>query len=132
MKPIIRKVTKNAGMNPVARAVARQRLISTITEYRISIYLMEDGESCLPDAATLYSVVAVMLYAMVNRRDTVAYRKLQSAQVVLDALFERDCVWHKADTVTLDNALQIIQDEFPKLPAKEANEAIQQTMGAAL
>ena len=131
MKSPIYKVKKNTGLNPVARAIAKQRMLSSVMDYRISVFMLDEGDPCYSDAATLEVMVTTMLLAMVDRRDSVEFRKLQAAQSVLNALFARNCVWHKADAVTLDNALQIIVTEFPKLPAKAANDAIQRALAAA-
>jgi hypothetical protein len=131
MKPAIFKVKKNTGLNPVARAIAKQRLMGSVMDYRISVFMLDEGDPCYSDAATLDVMVTTMLLAMEDRKDSVECRKLLAAHSVLKALFARDCIWHKADAVTLDNALQIIVTEFPKLPAKAANDAIQRALAAA-
>ena len=130
MKSPIVKVSRNTGMNLVARAIAKQRLLSSIVNYRISIYLLEEGESCASDTATMLAMVSSMLYCMKVQQRTAAveFRKLKAAKQVLDELCDRGHVWRKLDTVTLDNALQIILDEFPKVAPKLAARSISKSI----
>lgn len=42
----IRSVPKNVATNPIARAVARQKLRHKIVDQKIALYLMEVGDDC--------------------------------------------------------------------------------------
>jgi hypothetical protein len=125
-KPFI-KVSRNVGMNPIARAVAKQQLAKTITTYRINIFMNEEGQQAGSDYTTLRSICAATLGAM-QEVDSLDYKKLRSAVSVTVQAEARGWTWSKADTVTLDNALAIVQSVFPKLPPEVANRSIQQAM----
>jgi len=43
----IRSVPKNVATNPIARAVARQKLRHKIVDQMIALYLMRDGDDCV-------------------------------------------------------------------------------------
>ena len=130
MKSPIVKVSRNAGMNLVARAIAKERLLNSIRDYRINIFMLQEGESCASDTGTMLVMVRSMMYCMKvqQRTATVEYRKLKAAKQVLNELSERGHVWRKLDTVTLDNALQIILDEFPKVSPKLAARSISKSI----
>ena len=42
----VRKVSQHTARNPVARAVARQKLHAALVDQRIRLYLLAKGESC--------------------------------------------------------------------------------------
>lgn len=129
MKTPITKVSKNVGLNPVARAVARQKLASTITSYRISIFMNEQGQCAASDYLSLSVIFKATLGAM-NSFDSLEYNKLRAGVSVTLQAEAREWTWHKEDTVTLDNALAVVQSEFPKLSPEAANQSIRQVLGA--
>ena len=42
----IRSVSKHVAINPIARAIARQKLKNTLVDKKIRLYVLEDGEEC--------------------------------------------------------------------------------------
>lgn len=46
MKTPMTKVSRDAGKNPVAQAVARERLRKALLDQKIALYLLKDGEPC--------------------------------------------------------------------------------------
>jgi hypothetical protein len=60
MKLVPKKVSKNAGMNPVARAVARAALKQAIIDQKIQLYLLEEGAPCANEC----TMIAQMLSAL--------------------------------------------------------------------
>ncbi len=128
MKSPIRKVKKNTALNPVARAVAKTKLLQAITGYRISLYLNEPNENSESD----YRVIAVVMASTMGAMDgeSVEYRKLKSGMSVCAQAALRGFTWQDQDAVTLDNALAVVLDVFPKLPPNEANKAIKAAIEA--
>ena len=122
MKPLIRKVSKGTGVNPVARAVAKQMLQRSITDYKIAFYMLDEGASCANLTDTIALPIRALMHAMAHY-DTPDYRKLMSADIVLAELWERG-TWRKADVVTLDNAMGILLERWPSLDPVVANNAI--------
>ena len=57
-----KKVSKHVGMNPVARAIARQKLKETLVAQKIQLYLLEEGAPCF---ATCF-MIAQMLSALIE------------------------------------------------------------------
>lgn len=62
MKLVPTKVRKQAGMNPVARAIAREKLKQALTAQKIQLYLLEDGAPC----AGICVMIAQMLSALIE------------------------------------------------------------------
>jgi len=63
MKVPITKVSKQAGLNPVARAVARETLKRAIVDQKLAIYLLASGEPCAELLSGLSATMAVVLNA---------------------------------------------------------------------
>lgn len=62
MKLVPKKVNKQTGMNPVARAIARNALRKAIVDQKIQLYLLEEGASC----ASICIMIAQMLSALIE------------------------------------------------------------------
>lgn len=62
MKLVPTKVKKNTGMNPAARAIARQKLKEALTAQKIQLYLLEEGAAC----AGICFMIAQMLSALIE------------------------------------------------------------------
>ena len=41
-----KRVNKQVGLNPVARAVARENLKKTVLDQKIQLYMLQDGAPC--------------------------------------------------------------------------------------
>lgn len=130
MKSPITKVKKAVGMNPIARAIAKQRLKQAILGYRVAVYLMDQGEPAESDYTVMATIFASTMGAMPSQSD-VDYRKLKAGMSVCAQAALRGWTWDMADAVTLDNALEIVLDVFPKLPPQAANESIKRVWNAA-
>lgn len=126
----LHKVSRNTGMNPVARAVAKQKLLGAITDMRINIFMLEHGTVCTSDAATMDIIITAVLVALREEPQSTDFRMMLSAKHVIEQCFARGCIWHSADTVTLDNALTIALKRWPNFSPYQANTAIKSAMGA--
>lgn len=120
------KVKKHTGLNPVARAVAKNNLRKAILDMRIQLFMLDEGESCASELATVSFIVDVLMLAMLaqERTDCPEFRKLRSAWGVLDAGMKGGSVWRRSHVVTLDNALEIAGEELARLPAQLVSECI--------
>lgn len=63
MRPYHRHVGKNAGLNPVAQAVARRLLEKSILDQRIMLFMLKDGEACADSLAGLCGLMQIVLRA---------------------------------------------------------------------
>lgn len=58
-----KKTSRVVGSNPVARAVARDHLAASVTDMKIRLYLMVDGEACAEGMEAIGQTLAVIGYA---------------------------------------------------------------------
>ena len=56
----IRSVPKNVATNPIARAVARQKLRHKLVDQKIALYLMNDGDDCVELLEGLGTTLAII------------------------------------------------------------------------
>jgi hypothetical protein len=121
----VTKVTRNAAMHPVARAIAKQKLKSKITDQRIKLFMLKDGDDVLSDALEMNLVIhAILLCLGTTEPESPEYRKLRSAAKVLLEIAETKFKWRTSHAVTLDNALDICETKWHKIPPDMLNAAI--------
>ena len=113
-------------MNPIARAIAKQKLKESITSHRISIFLLDDGENAVSEMVATYLPVYAMMTCLeeLKQTDSVEYRKLKSAGNILLRCSESGFKWKREYTITIDNALEICQEQWTRIPPKTLNRAI--------
>ena len=58
-----RKVKKQVGMNPIARAVARENLRKSITDQKIQLYFLNDGVECINIIAPIFLLMKAFVLA---------------------------------------------------------------------
>ncbi len=89
-----KKVNKQAGMNPVARAIARNILQQAVVDQKIQLYLLEDGAAC----AGICFMIAQMLSALIEAAeldkrvgtDNVDVRVIRGAISACEQMIETD------------------------------------------
>lgn len=124
---LVRKVTKNTAKNPVARAVAVQRLRQAVTTQRIAVFMMEDGEDCRGTTVELaLPVFAVMTCFDAMKEDSADSRRLKSGCAVLSQLAQSGFIWRKTYAITLDNALEICERRWITIKPELLNSALSQ------
>ena len=108
---LVKKVSKNTALNPVARAIAREKMKEAVTTQRIAIFLLDDDEACADTAVVLSLPIYAMMICLerMGELDSGDARKLKSACKVLGELAERQFKWRKAYAITIDNSLEICQ-----------------------
>ena len=123
---LVRKVKKNTALNPVARAIAKEKMKEAVTTQRIAIFFLDDDEVCA-DTAT---VLALPIYALmislerIGELDSGDARKLKSGCKVLGELSERGFKWRKSYAITIDNSLEICQRRWVDIPPKMLNDVL--------
>lgn len=117
--------------NPVARAVAAQQLKKRMVDQRIQLFMLEEGVDARSSILPISDAVFIMSYALelIKQEDSLDYRKLKSAMLVLVNCSERKFVWHKADTITIDNAIEICVNRWTKIPTDKLHEAMNHILG---
>lgn len=108
MRP--RKVTRNAGKNPVARAVARKHLESTLTTYKLRIYTLAEGEPCEDMCESVGMVLAIIGYgaALAGLGDSPPNRVLRGGLSACQQMLLTG-KWTRLNTVALDHAIDAAQ-----------------------
>lgn len=123
---LVKKVSKNTALNPVARAIARQKMKDAVTTQRIAIFLLNEEEKCADTAVVLSLPIYAMMISLerMGELESGDIRKLKSACTVLGELAERGFAWRKAYTITIDNSLEICQRRWAGIPPKILNDVI--------
>jgi hypothetical protein len=117
--------------NPVARAVAAQQLKKRMVDQRIQLLMLDEGVDARTNILPISDAIFVMAYALelVNQKESIDYRKLKSAMLVLVDCSERNFSWRKADAITIDNAIEITVDKWIKIPTNTLHEAMAHILG---
>lgn len=124
MRTPIRTVSRDVGMNPIARAVARQLLERSIRDTRIAMHMLDHNEPCLDRIGTLPLMLRAMhqampVQALLSERVAIA----RAIRILVD-IEVREGRWRLDDLAPMDEALDILAHWWPQVPAQEANQAI--------
>jgi hypothetical protein len=96
-------------LNPIARAFAKDRLKRLALNHRIGMMMLVENEYAASEAIAMSFIVHALMACLqeMGESDSVDFRMLKSASVVLTDLSKRNFAWRKADAITLDNAMEI-------------------------
>lgn len=122
---------RNVARNPVARAIAAQQLKKRMVDHRIQLLMLDEGVDARQHILPISDSVFIMAYALEldGKEDSIEHRKLRSAMLVLVACSERKFIWHKADAITIDNAIEICVSNWTKVPSETLQEAMNYILG---
>lgn len=122
---------KNIAKNPIARAVAAQKLKQKMLDHRIQLLMLDEDVDARAHILPISDAIFVMAYAceLMGKEDSVEYRKLKSAMLTLTACSERKFRWHNADAITIDNAIGICVDDWTKVPHNTLQQSINHILG---
>lgn len=107
--PFITKAPRQVVLNPIARAFAKDRLKRLALNHRIGMMMLVENEYAASEAIAMSFIVHALMACLeeMGESDSVDFRMLKSASVVLTDLSKRNFSWRKADAITLDNAMEI-------------------------
>jgi hypothetical protein len=122
---------KNVARNPVARAIAAQQLKKRMLDHRIELLMLDEGADARSNILPISDAIFIMAYAyeLMKKEDSVEYRKLKSAMLTLTSCSERRFIWHKADAITIDNAIGICVDNWMAVPYDLLQHSINHILG---
>jgi hypothetical protein len=122
---------KNVARNPIARAIAAQQLKKRMLDHRIELLLLDEGADARTNILPISDAIFIMAYAyeLMKQEDCVEYRKLKSAMLTLTNCSERKFIWHKADAITIDNAIGICVDNWMTVPHDLLQHSINHILG---
>lgn len=104
-------VPMDVARNPVARAVARQRMHAAVLDFLSRIYLLEDGEPVAADMSAAARVLAVAVRVLEQRARTTqdlespAMRVMAGGMGAIAQCSARQWRWRTLDAVAVDRAL---------------------------
>lgn len=103
-----KRVKRQVGMNPIARAVARENLRKAITDQKIQLYLLKEGASCRDILGLMLALFTAFITAAERDKNVGAdvreVRILKGAISACDQMIANNS-YHQANTTTLDVAL---------------------------
>lgn len=122
---------KNVARNPVARAIAKQKLKQNMLDMRIHLFMMDEGTPCQSEILTMSDAVFVMAYSyeLMGKKDSVECRKLRSAMNVLRECSETGFKWNPDWAITIDNAIDICAENWTKIPSVTFQRAMKHILG---
>lgn len=103
-----KRVKRQVGMNPIARAVARENLRKAITDQKIQLYLLKEGAPCREILGLMLALFTAFITAAERDKNVGAdvreVRILKGAISACDQMIANNS-YHQANTTTLDVAL---------------------------
>lgn len=124
MKP--KRISKNRANNPVARAIAKQKLKEAMLDMRIHLLMMDDGADCEKEILTINESIHVVAYCYeaMGKVDSVEFRMLRSAIKILIECSSKGFIWDTGWAITIDNAIKIASEKWSKIPSEVFNDAL--------
>ena len=103
-----KRVKRSVGMNPIARAVARENLRKAVTDQKIQLYLLREGAPCRDILGLMLALFTAFITAAERDKNVGAdvreVRILKGAISACDQMIT-DNSYRQANTTTLDVAL---------------------------
>jgi len=118
-------VDEHVARNPVARAIARQRLTQAVRDFATRIYMLADGEAVKADGLAAARVLAVAIRVCEQRgqQDSPACRVMRGGLEAVVQLSTRRWAWRRTDARAIDTALQHAQRIYMGATALEQQAA---------
>lgn len=117
------KVSPLVAMNPVARALARQRLQKSMVDIKIKLYMTDDGEQIQSVVQEISRLIVVTMLACKIDRVKDHIQLMDEALKALCTIAENQFRWDKSVSELVDNALDGVLLNTPKLSAVALFEA---------
>lgn len=104
-------VGQQVARNPVARAIARQRMASSVRDFSIRLHLLADGELVSADAVASAKVLMVAFEVLhaAGLQDSPPASVIRGAISTLEQLALRGWRWRTQDATAIDAGLQRAQ-----------------------
>lgn len=103
-----RRVNKQTGMNPIARAVARENLRNAVLDQKIQLYLLKEGAECRGILVPI--LVLLSAFTLAAGRDKNVGSDVREVRILKGAISACDQMitdnsYRQANTTTLDVAI---------------------------
>jgi len=130
LKP--KRVTRTVGMNPIARAVAREHLRKAILDYKIHLYLLVEGEPCAHLLVPIQAVFNALITAASRDPEVGAevyeVRILRGAASACEQMIENNS-YRQINTTTLDVGLDCAAELNKRVNPELFNQAWNELIG---
>jgi hypothetical protein len=122
---------QHVARNPVARAIAKQKLRESMLDMRIKFLMMSDGQDCREEVLTISDSIFVIAccYDMLGKSESVEFRKLKSSMNILTQCSETGFKWNPDWAITIDNAIDICEENWTKIPSTVFQKAMKTILG---
>ena len=130
-----KRVKRTVGMNPIARAVARENLRKAITDQKIQLYLLQEGAPCRDILGLMLALFTAFVTAAERDKNVGAdvreVRILKGAISACDQMIT-DNSYRQANTTTLDVALDCAVELSKKVDPVLFNTAWNELSGGVM
>jgi hypothetical protein len=118
-------VDEHVARNPVARAVARNRISSGTRDFMLRLYLLPEGADVAADCQVAAKVLATAIAVLEaqGQHDSPNCRVMAGAMGALVGLSGRRWKWRTVDAVALDQALQRALQVYSTASAQQLQRA---------
>ena len=104
----VKRVKKQTGMNPIARAVARENLRKSVLDQKIQLYFLKDGDECKDVLGVMFLLLTT--FALSASRDENIGPDVREVRIIKGAISACDQMmandsYRTENTTTLDLAL---------------------------
>lgn len=105
--------------NPIARAVAAQRLATQIRKFAVGLYMLDAGDDVTTESEQAGTVIFSVLMSLqdMGLGGEPDVGVLRAGANILNELAEGGFTWRPIYAVTLDRCLQICAARYPKIPS---------------
>ncbi len=130
-----KRVKRSVGMNPIARAVARENLRKAVTDQKIQLYLLREGAPCRDILGLMLALFTAFITAAERDKNVGAdvreVRILKGAISACDQMIT-DNSYRQANTTTLDVALDCAVELSKRVDPVLFNDAWNELSGGVL
>lgn len=130
-----KRVNRQVGMNPIARAVARENLRKAITDQKIQLYLLREGAECRGICVPILLLLTAFVTAAERDKNVGAdVREVRILKGAISACNQMitDNLYRQANTTTLDVALDCAVELSKKVDPVLFNTAWNELSGGIL
>lgn len=134
-KLLPRRVSKQTGMNPIARAVAREHLRKAVTDQKIQLYLLQENAECRDICVPMMLLMTAFVLAAEHDRNVgPEVREVRIIRGAISACSQMisDNSYRQANTTTLDVALDCAVDLSKRIDPALFNAAWAEVSGGVI
>jgi len=114
----IRTVSKNVAMNPIAKAIARQKLMKSMVDVKIKLFFTQEGEQIQSVVQEISRLLAITLLACRVDKVTEFVNLMDEALFLLTKVADDEFRWRTDYALIVDDAMDAVLLVTPKISPK--------------